>query len=33
MLDLGAVVGYGSPLHGECLQEFDSLGLHQFLYE
>ena len=28
LLVLGAVVGYGGPLHGSCLEEFDSLGLH-----
>ena len=27
--NLGAVVGYGLPLQGRCLEEFDSLGLHQ----
>jgi hypothetical protein len=25
---MGAVVGYGSPLQGECLEGFDFLGLH-----
>ena len=25
---LGAVVGYGLPLQGRCLEGFDSLGLH-----
>ncbi len=28
---LGAVVGYGSPLQGGCLEGFDFLGLHQIL--
>ena len=27
---LGAVVGYGLPLQGRCLEGFDFLGLHQF---
>ena len=31
--NLGAVVGYGVPLHGSCLEEFDSLGLHQILIQ
>ena len=26
---MGAVVGYGVPLQGSCLEGFDSLGLHQ----
>lgn len=25
---MGAVVGYGSPLQGGCLEGFDFLGLH-----
>ena len=29
--NLGAVVGYGLPLQGRCLEGFDSLGLHQVL--
>ena len=28
--DMGAVVGYGLPLQGRCLEGFDFLGLHQF---
>ena len=27
---MGAVVGYGLPLQGRCLEGFDFLGLHQF---
>jgi len=27
-LNMGAVVGYGYPLQGCCLEGFDSLGLH-----
>jgi len=27
--NLGAVVGYGLPLQGRCLEGFDFLGLHQ----
>jgi len=28
-INLGAVVGYGYPLQGCCLEGFDFLGLHQ----
>jgi hypothetical protein len=27
---MGAAAGCGSPLQGECLEGFDTLGLHQY---